>query len=203
MARIFVSYKRKNKEQVFQIVKYIESQLGEKCWVDLDGIESSSQFGSIICKAIDNAEVVLFMHSSVHLSIDFENDWTIKELNYAQAKKKRVVLVKLDDSRLDNVFLLNYGTKNNIDSCDSSQLKKLVSDLKSWLGISDIKDTNSNKQIIGKSSQPVRSILQLAEVLNDYNLEKRRKQIMDKIRKCGYDSLTSEEKNILFKIDNK
>lgn len=133
MARVFISYKRKNWEQVFPIVKSIEKQLGIKCWVDLDGIESSAQFASVICKAIDSADIVLFMHSSIHLNIDFENDWTIKELNYAQAKKKRVILVKLDAADLDNVFLMNYGSKNNIDSRDQIQLQKLISDMRKWL----------------------------------------------------------------------
>lgn len=75
------------------------------------------------------------MHSSVHLSIDFENDWTIKELNYAQIKKKRVVLVKLDNAPLDNIFLMEYGSKNNIDSQDPVQVQKLMNDLKTWLNL--------------------------------------------------------------------
>lgn len=135
MAQIFISYKRKNKDQVFSIVRKIENELDVKCWVDLDGIESSVQFASVICNAIDSAEVVLFMHSSVHLSIDFENDWTIKELNYAKCKNKRIVLVKLDSSPLDNIFLLDYGSKNNIDSCDQVQLSKLINDLRIWLNL--------------------------------------------------------------------
>ncbi|MBE6257243.1 MAG: toll/interleukin-1 receptor domain-containing protein [Prevotella sp.] len=146
MARIFISYKRKNKDQVFPIVDYIERELGVKCWVDLDGIESSAQFASVICKAIDSADVILFMHSSVHLNIDFETDWTIKELNYAQAKKKRVVLVKLDSSPLDNIFLMDYGTKNNIDSRDSVQLQKLISDLRNWLALPNELNNNSKKE---------------------------------------------------------
>lgn len=133
MARIFISYKRVDSEKVFKIVHQIEQALGEKCWVDLDGIESSVQFASVICNAIDKADVVLFMHSSVHLNIDFENDWTIKEHNYAIAKKKRVVLVKLDDSPLDNIFLLEYGSKNNIDSRVPMQMNKLIRDLQHWL----------------------------------------------------------------------
>lgn len=145
MARIFISYKRKNKDQVFPIVDYIERELGVKCWVDLDGIESSAQFASVICKSIDSADVILFMHSSVHLNIDFETDWTIKELNYAQAKKKRVVLVKLDSSPLDNIFLMDYGTKNNIDSRDSVQLQKLISDLRNWLALPNALNNNSKK----------------------------------------------------------
>ena len=133
MERIFVSYKRDNKEKVFSIVNNIESQLGIKCWIDLNGIESSAQFGSVICKAIDTAEVVLFMHSSIHQSIDFENDWTIKELNYAQSKRKKVVLVKLDKTPLDNIFLLEYGSKNNIDANDPKQFQNLLKDLHHWL----------------------------------------------------------------------
>ena len=148
MAKIFISYKRKNKDQVFPIVDYIERELSVKCWVDLDGIESSAQFASVICKAIDSADVILFMHSSVHLNIDFETDWTIKELNYAQAKKKRVVLVKLDSSPLDNIFLMDYGTKNNIDSRDSVQLQKLISDLRNWLTLPNAVNNNSKKEDI-------------------------------------------------------
>lgn len=134
MARIFVSYKRLNKDQVFPLVEKIEQQVGEKCWVDLEGIESSVQFASVICRAIDNADVVLFMHSSMHLSIDFEKDWTVKELTYAQAKGKRVQLLKLDSSPLDNIFLMEYGSKNNIDANDPIQFNKLIHDLRSWLG---------------------------------------------------------------------
>ena len=134
-ARIFISYKRKNKVKVFSIVKKIETQLGVKCWVDLDGIESNAQFASKICSAIDMADIVLFMHSSAHLNINFEKDWTIKELNYAEAKEKRITLVKLDDAPLDNIFLMNYGTKNNIDSRDETQFQKLLKDLKVWLDL--------------------------------------------------------------------
>lgn len=141
MAQIFISYKRTDRDKVFPLVKSIENELGCKCWVDLDGIESSMQFASVICRAIDNAEVVLFMHSAVHLSIDYENDWTVKELNYAQQKRKRVVLVRLDGAPLDNIFLMNYGSKNNIDSRDPLQFEKLLNDLRSWLQLPQHKST--------------------------------------------------------------
>lgn len=141
MAQIFISYKRTDKDKVFPLVKSIEKELGCKCWVDLDGIESSMQFASVICRAIDNAEVVLFMYSAVHLSIDYENDWTVKELNYAQQKRKRVVLVRLDGAPLDNIFLMNYGSKNNIDSRDPLQFEKLLNDLRSWLQLPQHKST--------------------------------------------------------------
>lgn len=135
MDQIFISYKRADKDKVLPLVAKIENELGCKCWVDLDGIESSAQFRSVICRAINRANVVLFMHSFIHLNIDFETDWTIKELNYAETKKKRVVLVKLDDAPLDDIFLFEYGSKNNIDSNDPIQLNNLLNDLKSWLDL--------------------------------------------------------------------
>ena len=104
MNKIFISYKRENAEQVYRLVDSINQEVGQECWIDIDGIESSAQFMSKICEAIDNADIMLFMHSSIHLHIDFDEDWTVRELNYAQAKKKRVILVKLDNAPLEKVF---------------------------------------------------------------------------------------------------
>lgn len=157
MARIFVSYKRKDKEKVFKIVRQIEEATTVKCWIDLDGIESSSQFVPVICKAIDNAEVVLFMYSSVHRSVDFETDWTIKELNYAMSNKKRIVLVNLDSSPLFSVFLMQFGTSNNIDSNDPLQMNRLFTDLCKWLNITRKLEGRSSVayiQTAGAGSQP-------------------------------------------------
>ena len=133
--RIFISYKRVNKEPVFALIDRIERELGVKCWVDLDGIETSAQFASKICTAIDRAEVVLFMHSSAHLGIDYDNDWTVRELNYAHDENKHVVLVKLDDAPLKNIFKLVYGTRNNIDSRNPDQWNILMRDLRKWLNL--------------------------------------------------------------------
>lgn len=126
---IFVSYKRKNRKEVLDWTQKIEKRLGVKCWIDLDGVESSSQFVSKICDAIDNSEVLLFMHSVAHLSIDFEDDYTIKELAYAKRKGKQVILVKLDDAPLDNYFLFEFGSKNYRDIRDEEQYEKLIVDL--------------------------------------------------------------------------
>ena len=39
MSRIFISYKRVDKDRVFKIKDLIEFALGEKCWKDLDGVQ--------------------------------------------------------------------------------------------------------------------------------------------------------------------
>ena len=57
MSRIFISYKRVDKDKVFKIKDHIESALGEKCWIDLDGIESDAQFANVIINAINECEV--------------------------------------------------------------------------------------------------------------------------------------------------
>ena len=41
---IFISYSRKDFEKVKAIKNEIDSELGIKCWMDLDGIESGEQF---------------------------------------------------------------------------------------------------------------------------------------------------------------
>ena len=69
MARIFISYKRVDKDKVFKIKDQIEVALGEKCWIDIDGIESNAQFINVIVKAIRECEVVLFMYSKTHAQI--------------------------------------------------------------------------------------------------------------------------------------
>ena len=139
MSRIFVSYKRKNKKQVLGIVKQIEAALNEKCFIDYNEIEANAYFMDIICKAIDESDVVLFMHSNLHNKIDYDNDWTIKEYRYAKEKNKNVVLVKLDNSKLDNVFLFEFGSRNYIDSQDQDQVNKLIKDIAKWLKVKVVK----------------------------------------------------------------
>lgn len=135
MSRIFISYKRKDFGLVQNYIREIEAATGVKCWFDLENISTSEQFASVICQAIDECEIFLFMHSSSHLGIDFQTDWTIRELNYAIAKKKRVVLVKMDDSHLDNIFLMLFGATSNIQITDPLQKQKLFRDISSWTGV--------------------------------------------------------------------
>ena len=147
MAQIFISYKRVNKDKVFSLVSKIENTLECKCWVDIEGIESSAQFASVICRAIDQADVVLFMHSSVHLSIDFENDWTIREINYAQKRNKRIIFLNLDDAPLSAWFELMFGLKQQVDVSSDVAMNKLYGDLLKWLDVTDLplaKKTNKN-----------------------------------------------------------
>ena len=79
MARIFISYKRADKDKVFPLKDQIEAALGEKCWIDVEGIKSDAQFVDEIITNIDAASIVIFMYSQCHTKIqNYKIDWTIR-----------------------------------------------------------------------------------------------------------------------------
>lgn len=132
--KIFISYKRIDKEKVFKIKNLIEGSTGKKCWIDIDGIESDAQFASVIINAINKAEVFIFMYSLSHSQIEnYDSDWTVREINYAQKKGKRIVFVNIDGTSLTDWFELMFGTKQQIDASSNVQMDKLCKDLKVWL----------------------------------------------------------------------
>ena len=97
MAKIFISYKRINKERVLRLKEQIDNALHEDCWIDTDGIESDAQFINVIISAINRSDIVLFMYSHAHTLIkDYSKDWTIRELNFAQTKNKRIIFLNID-----------------------------------------------------------------------------------------------------------
>ena len=149
-ARIFISYKRVDKDRVFAIKDGIKKATGEECWIDLDGIESADQFSNVIVKAINRCEVFLFMYSKEHAKIsDFEEDWTIKEITFAKEKKKRIVIVNIDDTPLIDQFLFEFPRKQLVDAADATALARLYKDLCSWLKI----DINKIQQDSSKAEQ--------------------------------------------------
>lgn len=134
--RIFISYKRTDTTAVFKIKDQIEAALGEKCWIDIEDIESDAKFVDIIIKAIDNSEIVLFMYSKACSQItDFENEWTVRELNYAMEENKRIVFVNVDDTPLTKWFKFMFPNKQQVNASSSESLEHLVNDLKKWLNI--------------------------------------------------------------------
>lgn len=140
--KIFISYKRLNKEIVFPIVTQIEQEIGFKCWIDLDGIESGEQFDNIIAKAIQNAEILIFMMSKESLApseYESEETWTQMELRHARKYHKRIVPISIDDSRMSDSewFDMKYGGLNAINWKEESLRTKFFKDLRTWLGIQD------------------------------------------------------------------
>ena len=136
--RIFISYKRVDKDRVFAIKDGIEQATRAKCWIDLDGIESNAQFAAKIMTAIDRCEVFLFMRSKEHNQItDLEKDWTYRELNYALSQEKNIVFINLDNSPIPNWVTFIFPHKQEVDSADPGKILRLHNDLKDWLGTAE------------------------------------------------------------------
>ena len=147
MARVFISYKRVDKAKVFKIKDKIQSAIGEDCWIDLDGIECDAIFKSVIINAINECEIFLFMYSKAHSTIvDFENDWTVRELSFAKLKKKRIVFINIDGSSLSDLFLFDYANKQQVDATSTEALDRLCTDLQKWLGCSTQSTTKQSNQ---------------------------------------------------------
>lgn len=146
MARIFISYKRVDLQKVKKIKEQIDSALNEKCWIDMDGIESDAQFKDVIIKAINECEIMLFMYSSSHSKIiDYEKDWTIRELNFASLKHKRIVFINLDNSKLTDQLEFDFSSKQQIDGTSQASLEHLIKDLRHWLGYDVINEEKSSE----------------------------------------------------------
>lgn len=165
-SRIFISYKRVDMKRVFEIKDYIEKNVGENCWIDLDGIESDAQFVNVIIKAINNAEVFLFMYSQSHAEIvDFSYDWSVREINFAEKKAKRIVFVNIDNTPLTDWFEIMFGLKQQVDATSDVAMSKLSKDLKKWL-------SQNPYNIIDNNNQSYHS--------NKIKAETTRKQVSDK-----------------------
>lgn len=84
---------------------------GVKVWIDKDGSESGDAFKSVIVSAIDNASTFLFFSSAA----SNESEWTVKEVNTAIYKKKRIIPIKLDNSDYSPSILFDLVGLEYID----------------------------------------------------------------------------------------
>ena len=131
--KVFISYSRADSAVVFPFVERLQKAVGDVFWMDLNGIESGDQFIHKIIKAIDQADVVLFMHSENSLA----SEWVEKEIQYAQGMKKKIVPILVDGKPLSGWFLFQFGGNDFIDPTNEIHCNKLTRDLRSWLGLAE------------------------------------------------------------------
>lgn len=131
MNDIFISYSRQDQDIVLPFVTSIEQRFGSVCWIDLDGIESGSQFEDVIVDAIDDSKVVLFMLSDYSL----KSKWTKREVLYAEDEGKRIVPIIVDGKGLRKWFKFHFGNIDYVDLNSQEQQEKLFKNLATWLGV--------------------------------------------------------------------
>jgi TPR repeat protein len=130
---VFISYSRKDLQQVISIRDELKDMLHIDSWIDLKGIESGEQFVNSIIKAIDEAKIVLFMISEVSM----QSEYTKKEVMYARNIGKKIIPIVLDNSKLSGWFLFEFGIVDYVDIHNPMQKQKLHENLRSWLGHTD------------------------------------------------------------------
>ena len=158
--RVFISYSRKDKDQVFAIVDWIQKSLGIKCWIDVNGIESGQQFEDKIMGAIERSEVVIFMMSENSLASEYAR----KEVKYADLQKKRIVPVILDGEELRGWFAFNFSMTDFKVASNSEHMSKLLEDLSSWLSVKIKTPGASAGQV--QVSVPVQQLVNLKVLSN-------------------------------------
>ncbi len=167
MPKIFISYKRQDKDKVFPIVDQIRKETGIDCWIDLEGIESGDQFQNVIVDAIDNADIFIFMLSRNFIApyrdertgkIDLRKQtFPEKEVMYALRHDKRIVPVSIDGTKVYDCKWLEFNCSglDCIDWKDESQRCKLLRNLRQWTGKSVAND--STLQITPPKPEPRKS----------------------------------------------
>lgn len=147
MRDVFISYSRHDLEAVKAIKQEIENAIEGRCWMDLEGIESGMpRFTKAIIDGINDCSVFLFMRSEASQTSKF----ALRELNFAEEKGKRVVIVHIDDSTMADEFQFLYGLSDSISWTNLPQREKLFRDLKRWLATAGDRQGTYVTQSIGK-----------------------------------------------------
>lgn len=125
---VFISYSRKDIAIVDSIKRTIDNS-GVICWMDLNNIKSGSyNFNKDITDGINNCKIFLFM-----LSKNSQNsEYATNEIDLAKDKRKRIILVNIDNCSLNDEFKLKYNKWNIINWDDIYQRKKLITELIHW-----------------------------------------------------------------------
>lgn len=125
---IFISYSRQDARIVGNVKKHLEAA-GYGCWTD-KGMDPGDSFKREIAAAIRECSLVIFFASKSSNA----SDWTAKEIGMAVSLKKKIVLVRLDDSEFNPEVAFDLVNLNHVDlkSCINGQefLDRLIKTVK-------------------------------------------------------------------------
>ena len=145
---IFISYSRKDIQFAKQIKEEIELSTATKCWMDIEGIESGSQFEEKIVSVIDNSNIVVFLLSENSM----QSKWTKDEIRYAYETEKKVVPVSIDGCKPKGWFLLKFSGRDVISYSNLEQKKKFMRDLRKWCYTENTKEKDEKGSTFNNSA---------------------------------------------------
>ena len=165
--KIFISYKRIDKEKVLPIVEEINQRTGASCWIDLEGIESGDQFERVIIRAIKECEILVFMMTSNSIAPlmdpktgqpDYSTpSWTEREVKFALDRKKRVIPLSIDGTMVSDCDWLAFNCSgiDSIDYSNKDQREKFFRNLSKWLKKKEAVEVKPTPKVEEKSALKV------------------------------------------------
>jgi hypothetical protein len=124
--QVFVSYSRKDADQVNRIVEAMEKQ-GFAVWIDTHPIGGEARYAQRIVSAIKTARAVAVMCSSNA----FQSDHVIREIYFAGDHRKFFIAAELDGSDIPdelNYFLTGFPRVSAHDPASfGQQVRALLS----------------------------------------------------------------------------
>ena len=121
-------------------VHRLEESIGERVWLDIDGIESGSQFEEKIVSAIDRSEVFLYMLSESSMA----SEWTKREVLYAESEGKHIIPILLDDNKFKGWFKFHFGNIDFVLYDNQEHFRRLVCSICSRLNITPLVSYNND-----------------------------------------------------------
>ncbi len=161
--KIFISYKRIDKEKVLPIVEEINQRTGASCWIDLEGIESGDQFERVIIRAIKECDILVFMMTTNSIAPlmdpktgqpDYSTpSWTEREVKFALDRKKRVIPLSIDGTMVSDCDWLAFNCSgiDSIDYSNKDQREKFFRNLSKWLKKNEVVEVKPTPKIEEKS----------------------------------------------------
>ena len=120
----FVSYSHKDSDTVFDIILKLH-EAKYRIWYD-EGIEAGSEWPQIVAERVLKSALLI-----VFVSKDFIASQNCRrEINYGVSRKKKMVVISLDDSELSEDMQLQLSTAEKISYKDPEQA---ASELKAYL----------------------------------------------------------------------
>lgn len=122
---VFISYSRKDKDFVEDIVKLLDEN-SIPYWIDKEGIYSGENYKEVIVDAIESSRVVIFVSSqNSNSSIN-----VIRELGFAVKQNKTIIPIVLDDAPYAKSIRLDIGDIDQIEYRTPLKDSKLIPSIK-------------------------------------------------------------------------
>lgn len=128
MPKVFISYARDEARKVRQILSRLDKQ-GVDYWLDTRDLQSGQGWSEEITEAIKQCSKFLLFMSAESMA----SDNTKREVQIAYENQKKIIILRLDDSKIPNRFRYALAGLQWIDYSSQEWEKRILSAIGSYL----------------------------------------------------------------------